>query len=97
MLNTDLVGKLSVPFAPIVNKLNTIPTFRVIMEGVMGVDRRAKLPPINSESFTSWFKKNRKPVKGQNGKVALFYTCLLNYNYLERGKALLKVFEKNDI
>jgi len=97
MLNTDLVGKLSVPFAPVVNKVNNIPTFRVVMEGLMGVDRRAKLPPINSETFVSWFKKNRKPVRGENGKVALFYTCLLNYNYLERGKALLKVFEKNDI
>ncbi|MFN3471984.1 MAG: heterodisulfide reductase-related iron-sulfur binding cluster, partial [Aquificaceae bacterium] len=97
MLNTDLVGKLSVPFSPIVNRLNQVPAFRVIMEGVMGIDRRAKLPPINSETFVSWFKKNYKPPKEPKGKVALFYTCLLNYNYLERGKALIKVFEKNEI
>ncbi len=97
LLNTDLVGKLSVPFSPVVNKLNNTPAFRVVLESFMGIDRRAKLPPINSETFLSYFKKWQKPVKEPNGKVALFYTCLLNYNYLERGKALLKVFEKNNI
>ncbi|MFN7066063.1 MAG: heterodisulfide reductase-related iron-sulfur binding cluster, partial [Aquificaceae bacterium] len=97
MLNTDFVGKLSLPFSPIVNRLNKTPAFRLILENTMGIDRRAKLPPINQETFTSWFNRNRKVVRGEGGKVALFYTCLLNYNYLERGKALIKVFEKNDI
>ncbi|MGC8852131.1 MAG: anaerobic glycerol-3-phosphate dehydrogenase subunit C [Hydrogenobacter sp.] len=97
MLNTDLVGKLSVGMSFIVNSLKDTKPVRVIMENFMGVDRRAKLPPFNSETFVDWFEKNRKKVKGENGKVALFYTCLLNYNYLEKGKALVRVFEKNDI
>jgi glycerol-3-phosphate dehydrogenase subunit C len=97
MVNTDLVGKLSVPFAGIVNKLNNTKPVRVILENFMGIDRRAKLPPINSQTLVDWYKENRKPVKGENGKIALFSTCLFNYNYLEKGIALLRVLEKNDL
>jgi Fe-S oxidoreductase len=70
---------------------------RVLLENFMGIDRRAKLPKFNTESFRSWFRKNRRAVKGENGKVALFSTCLLDYNFLEKGIALVRVFEKNDI
>ncbi len=97
MLNTDLMGKLSVPFAPIVNKLNNIKPVRVVLENFMGIDRRANLPSFNTESFASWFKKNRQNIKGGNGKVVLFSTCLLNYNFLEKGKAVLRVLELNDV
>lgn len=97
LLNTDLMGKVSLPFSPLVNLLNRSKPVRVILENFMGIDRRAKLPSFNDESFLSWFEKNRRKVKGESGKVALFYTCLLNYNYLEKGKALVRVLEKNDV
>jgi len=97
MLNTDLVGKLSIPVSSLANTIIQMKPVRLLMESFIGVDRRAKLPPFNHESFTEWFKKNSKNVKGEKGKVALFYTCLINYNYLDKGKALVRVFEKNDI
>jgi anaerobic glycerol-3-phosphate dehydrogenase C subunit len=97
MLNTDLVGKLSIPASSLANTIIQMKPMRLLMENFVGVDRRAKLPPFNHESFTEWFKKNSKNVKGEKGKVALFYTCLINYNYLNKGKALVRVFEKNDI
>jgi glycerol-3-phosphate dehydrogenase subunit C len=97
MLNTDLVGKLSIPASFLANTIIQMKPVRLLMENFVGVDRRAKLPPFNHESFTEWFKKNSKNVKGEKGKAALFYTCLINYNYLNKGKALVRVFEKNDI
>jgi len=97
MLNTDLVGKLSIPASSLANTIIQMKPVRLLMENFVGVDRRAKLPPFNHESFTEWFRKNSKNVKGEKGKVALFYTCLINYNYLDKGKALVRVFEKNDI
>jgi anaerobic glycerol-3-phosphate dehydrogenase C subunit len=97
MLNTDLVGKLSIPASSLANTIIQMKPVRLLMENFVGVDRRAKLPPFNHESFTEWFKKNSKNVEGEKGKVALFYTCLINYNYLNKGKALVRVFEKNDI
>ncbi len=97
MLNTDLVGKISVPFSKIANKTMDIKPVRLIMEKTAGIDQRAKLPPINDQTFTSFLKDNLVPVKNPVRKAILFYTCLLNYNFLEKGKALLHVLYKNNI
>jgi len=97
MLDTDLVGKLSVPFGKVVNKTMDVKPVRFIMEKTAGIDQRAKLPPINEHSFRSFLKDNLVPVKNPVRKVVLFYTCLLNYNFLEKGKALLHVLYKNNI
>jgi Fe-S oxidoreductase len=97
MLDTDLVGKLSVPFGKVVNKTMDVKPVRLIMEKTAGIDQRAKLPPINEHSFRSFLKDNLVPVKNPVRKAVLFYTCLLNYNFLEKGKALLHVLYKNNI
>ncbi|ADC88928.1 protein of unknown function DUF224 cysteine-rich region domain protein [Thermocrinis albus DSM 14484] len=97
MLNTDLVGKMSVPIAPLVNTLSSAKPVRVLLENFMGIDRRAKLPPFNTQTLANWYKNNRQPVKGQNGRVVFFTTCLFNYNYLDKGIAALRVLEKNDV
>jgi len=97
MLDTDLVGKLSVPFGKVVNKTMDVKPVRFIMEKTAGIDQRAKLPPINEHSFRSFLKDNLVPVKNPVRKAVLFYTCLLNYNFLEKGKALLHVLYKNNI
>ncbi len=98
VLNTDLSGKINVgPQARLINNLMETKPVRALLENFMGIDQRAKLPKFNTENFVSWFKKNRKVVKGENGKVALFSTCLLNYNFLDKGIALARVLEKNDI
>ena len=97
MLDTDLVGKLSVPFGKVVNKTMDVKPVRIIMEKTAGIDKRAKLPPINEHSFRSFLKDNLVPVKNPVRKAVLFYTCLLNYNFLEKGKALLHVLYKNNI
>jgi len=97
MLDTDLVGKLSVPFGKVVSKTMDIKPVRFIMEKTAGIDQRAKLPPINEHSFRSFLKDNLVPVKNPVRKAVLFYTCLLNYNFLEKGKALLHVLYKNNI
>jgi len=97
MLDTDLVGKISVPFGKVVNKTMDVKPVRFIMEKTAGIDQRAKLPPINEHSFRSFLKDNLVPVKNPVRKAVLFYTCLLNYNFLEKGKALLHVLYKNNI
>lgn len=98
MVNTDLNGRLSVgPQAQVINLVMDTKPVRVILENLMGIDRRAKLPKFNTESFPSWFRRNRRPVEGKNGKVVLFSTCLLNYNFLQKGIALTRVLERNDI
>ncbi|MFW0884889.1 heterodisulfide reductase-related iron-sulfur binding cluster [Candidatus Acidulodesulfobacterium sp. H_13] len=103
LVDTDKMGKSSIPVASIVNKLNNMKLFRYILEPVMGIDKRAKVPSFNKISFEKWFHGNYKiddtvsDVNKFNGKVVLFYTCMLNYNFLDRGIALIKVLEKNNV
>ncbi len=152
LLNTDKMGKRSVPLSVVINKFNNFPLFRSLLEPLMGIDKRAKVPSFNKVTFEKWFYDNYKktssslssdyvsnsnPLKTVNSsydkidnkinneinlkinndksnnsintnnnnnnnisnsdKVVLFYTCMINYNFLDRGIALIKVLEKNDI
>ena len=46
--------------------------FRKILELFAGIDMRAKLPIYNSETFTTYFKKNKVPL--QNGDPESLWT-----------------------
>ena len=99
--NTDLVGTLSSYAAPLVNWANRNRFLRAQLEKVLGVHRDRLLPTFHSETFARWFRKHaRRAATGKNakqGKVVLFYTCMVNYNEPEIGKAAVAVFEKNGI
>jgi Fe-S oxidoreductase len=95
--DTDLVGTLSSWFAPLVNWANKNPTIRGLMEKYLGIHRDRLLPTYHAETFAKWFSK-RPALKGKGEeKVALFYTCTVNYNEPDIGKAAVAVLEKNGI
>ena len=99
--NTDLVGKLSSMAAPLVNWTNHNPFMRGLMEKFLGIHRDRLLPAFYSETFDKWLKRRSRPPSSvkpaQDEKVALFYTCTVNYNDPDIGKAAVGVFEKNGI
>ena len=96
--DTDMVGKLSSLAAPLVNWANRNPFLRGLMEKFLGVHRDRLLPPFHAETFAKWHRKRPAPPKGEGKeKAALFYTCTVNYNEPEIGKAAVGVFEKNGI
>jgi glycerol-3-phosphate dehydrogenase subunit C len=96
----DLIGKLGSKFAGLINLANRLKVSRVLMEKILGIHRERNLPEYHSETFEKWFKgysrQNEKKEKGTK-KVVLFYTCTVNYNEPELGKAIVKVLEHNDI
>ena len=101
--DTDRVGRMSSLAAPLVNWANQNPFLRGLMEKYLGIHRDRLLPTFHSETFAKWFRKRParpQPAPSKNGgeeKVALFYTCTVNYNEPEIGKAAVGVFEKNRI
>jgi Fe-S oxidoreductase len=99
--HTDLVGTLSSYAAPIVNWANRNPLLRQVLEEQLGVHRDRLLPTFHSETFQKWYRKQarRSSLSGtaKGEKVAFFYTCMVNYNEPEIGKAAVKVFERNGI
>ena len=99
--DTDLVGNLASLAAPLANWANQNPKIRSLMEKHLGIHKDRLLPTFHSETFAKWFAKRprREPPEKTEGteKVALFYTCLINYNEPEIGKATVGVLEKNGI
>lgn len=96
--HVDRLGKLGTMFAPIVNWLNRNRLNRWMMEKFFGIHRDRLLPDYASETFRSWFdKRSAVHSPGSGSKVVLFYTCTVNYNEAQVGRACVKVLEKNGV
>ena len=99
----DRNAKIGVIFSGFINWiLNTKNTFfRKILELIVSIDKRVKLPLYNSETFTNYFKKNNKLIKiGRpinDRKVVIYSTCFVNFNKKDTGIAALKVLKKNGV
>ncbi len=101
---TDLLGKLSSGVtAPLANATTGTPgSFtRKVMEKTVGIASQRVLPPFTRTRFSTWFKKRRstepRAVDGAQGRVALFPTCLVEYQNPDIGKDMVKVYERNGI
>ena len=99
----DRNAKIGVMLSSLINWVSNTKNkfFRKILELVAGIDKRVKLPVYNSETFTSYFKKNKEPVNSdapsKNRKVVIYSTCFVNFNKKNTGVAALKVLKKNGV
>ena len=99
----DRNAKVGVMFSWFINWLsNTKNKFlRKILELMVGIDKKVKLPSYNSETFTNYFKKNKSQpnIKSTNKerKVVIYSTCFVNFNKKDTGIAALKVLKKNGV
>lgn len=92
LANTDLVGTMASPFAPIANPVLKLKPVKAILHGVMGIDKHRTFPDYSSSKFESWFKKEAAPQQDQYSKhVSYFHGCYVNYNYPQLGKDFVKV------
>ena len=101
MADTDRTFKMGSVTAPLTNAGNRAAPIRFVMEKVMGVDRKATLPPFSQRTFAGWAKKHgealNQQVSGDASKVALFHTCYVNYNDTAAGIASMEVLAKNNV
>ena len=99
--HTDLMGKAATLTAPLANKLLGSQQGSVVrraMEMATGVSSVRLLPPYARQRFTTWF--NRRPkvrIAKRQGRVAVFPTCLVEYQQPTIGHDLVKVYERNGI
>jgi Fe-S oxidoreductase len=101
---TDLIGTLSTGvMAPVANAAVSSPGSlpRQLMEKTVGIAAERLLPPFARQRFSTWFNKRPGPeqrtVPETQGQVALFPTCLVEYQNPDVGKDLVKVYERNGI
>ena len=91
LANTDLVGTLSPPFAPIVNTTLGLKPVKAILDGVMKIDHRRTFPKYAFGTFESWYKKVAEKQAAYPSQVSYFHGCYVNYNNPQLGKDLIKV------
>jgi glycerol-3-phosphate dehydrogenase subunit C len=97
---TDLLGKVSSLAAPIANAVTQKPGSapRKMMEKTLGIAAMRVLPPYARVRFSTWFKKRAQPMLvNQQAKVAVFPTCVVEYQNPSIGQDLVKVFEHNGV
>ncbi len=101
MGRTDLMGKAATIAAPLANKaVGAKPgsLVRKAMEAATGVSSVRLLPPYARQRFTTWFQRRPKVrLTKRQGKVAVFPTCLVEYQAPGIGHDLVKVYERNGV
>jgi Fe-S oxidoreductase len=101
MGRTDLMGKVATTAAPLANKVVAAPAgsfVRKAVEKVTGVSSVRLLPPYAKQRFSTWFARRPKVrINKRQGRVAVFPTCLVEYQKPEIGHDLVKVYERNGI
>jgi Fe-S oxidoreductase len=97
---TDLMGKLATASPALANVVIRTPgsLARRVMGKAVGISSQRVLPPYAKQRFSTWFKKRaRLRFEKKQGSVALFPTCLVEYQDTGVGKDLVKVLERNGV
>jgi Fe-S oxidoreductase len=103
MGRTDLVGRVvtaATARTALVNRVLTTPgsAVRRVLEKVGGPAAERVLPPYARQRFSTWWNERaERRASGTAGRVALFPTCLVEYQAPGIGKDVVKVYEHNDI
>lgn len=95
--HTDLMGSLSSPVAPLVNKVTSLPITKMLLDKSVGIDNHKSLPKYSHGTFRSWFKKQKKDQEKFARQIGYFHGCYVNYNHPQLGKDLVKVLNAMNI
>jgi glycerol-3-phosphate dehydrogenase subunit C len=91
------LGKLTAgPAATIANFVNANRLVRKTLQTVAGIAADFPVPPFASTSFARWLA-HHEPLAGAGtrGTVAVFATCLADYNFPQIAVSATRVLEKN--
>jgi glycerol-3-phosphate dehydrogenase subunit C len=103
LARTDLQGKVATTLAPVVNEMSKIGFLRGAMEKTTGIAKDRLVPTFAKVRFSKWFRRRGETVKpavgaaGERRTVAMFPTCLVEYQEPAIGKALVGVYGHNGI
>jgi Fe-S oxidoreductase len=95
---TDRIGRVGALAPGLVNLANRNPLARFLMEKTIGIDRRWVQPTYQRETAADWWKKRGgAQSRGENGRVALFTTCSVNYSDPRTARAAVCVLERSRV
>jgi Fe-S oxidoreductase len=97
-LTTEVMGRTAAPVANKVVAAKPGSLVRKMVEKTAGVSSVRLLPPYARQRFSTWFaKRPRVRINKRQGRVAVFPTCLVEYQKTDIGQDLVKVYERNGI
>ena len=91
LANTDFMGKLARPFAPIVNGTTALGVTKTVLDATFAIDKHRTFPKYSGRSFERWLKRRAKEQAKFDKQVAYYHGCYVNYNYPQLGKDFVKV------
>ncbi|HEY8038298.1 MAG TPA: heterodisulfide reductase-related iron-sulfur binding cluster [Polyangiaceae bacterium] len=93
----QLSGRMTAgPMARVANFVSANRLVRKAMSKVVGISEDFLVPPFGETSFATWLAKHEPlPEAGTRGTVALFATCLADYNFPRIAACAVRVLEKN--
>ena len=99
LIMTDGIGRLGSATASITNRLLENRLVRRLLERIMGIHRDRRVLHFSGETFPRWFGRRAKRAIADPParKVALFSSCLVNFQVTDVGKATVQVLEKNGV
>lgn len=105
MARTDAMGRIGSATASLANAVVGAPEgsfVRRAIAGTVGVSSVRLLPPYAKQRFSTWMKRwvkqrNADADARRQGTVTVFPTCLVEYQDVQVGKDLVRVYERNGI
>ena len=91
LANTDFMGRLARPFAPIVNGTTALGVTKMVLDATFAIDKHRTFPKYSGRSFEGWLKRHAKEQAKFEKQVAYYHGCYVNYNYPQLGKDFVKV------
>jgi glycerol-3-phosphate dehydrogenase subunit C len=93
----QLLGQLTAgPLAPLANFVHANRLVRKTMERMAGIAADFPLPPFAETSFARWLAQHDPlPEAGSRGTIAIFATCMADYNFPRIAASAVRVLEKN--
>jgi len=90
LASTDFMGKLAVPFSPLVNGTLGLKPVKGILNAAFGISGERTFPKYAGQTFVNWYAKNAKEQQAKYSKsVTYFHGCYVNYNYPQLGKDVI--------
>ncbi len=93
------IGRMGTMMPIIANAGGTVRLNRILMEKTLGIHRDRQLPKFTNQTFLRWFQDRHPtrpdPVEVTDKKVVLFYTCSVQWNEPQVGRAAVEVLEHN--
>lgn len=88
------LSRLASASAPLSNWILRRRVARILMEKLLGIERRRKLPRFHRQTFMKWHRSHRPEISRPESKVVYFVDSFANYNDPEIGKAAVYLLEE---